>query len=110
MNVGTSIARAGRLAIIVGMFAGVALAVAPAATAAEAPTATAAGLYSCRVVSTEDKHGYAECAVHSGQIRLRADCPFQPDRYSDWVGRGVHTLRTPNCIGSIRNSIIEARG
>lgn len=51
----------------------------------------------------------ATCIVNAHQVRLRADCANAPDRYSSWVGVGTWGLRTPGCLFSVRNAIIEAR-
>lgn len=53
---------------------------------------------------------YAQGTVYSGQARLRADCKYAPDVYSNWVGRGYHSLlATPKCPWGIRGAIMELR-
>ncbi|GAA1999037.1 hypothetical protein GCM10009799_27640 [Nocardiopsis rhodophaea] len=52
---------------------------------------------------------YASCAGHSGEEwRLRADCPWQPDRYSAWQ-RGDGNVSVGCFAGDARAAIIEYR-
>jgi hypothetical protein len=65
--------------------------------------------YHCPYVFTRDGRAYAKCHVHSGQVRVRADCKYFPDLYSPWVGRGWWWVWTGKCPFGIRSAIIESR-
>lgn len=52
---------------------------------------------------------YASCFGRMGEEwRLRADCPFQPDRYSDWQN-GDGNVTVSCTVGDARAAIIEVR-
>ncbi len=65
--------------------------------------------YHCPYVFTSGGRAYAKCHVHSGQVRVRADCKWAPDLYSPWVGRGWWWIWTGRCPFGIRSAIIESR-
>jgi hypothetical protein len=89
--------------------AGLAVLAMPVGAGVVASPASAAD-FSCPFVSTVDNHAVADCVVHSGEVRVRADCKVYPDLYSPWVGRGAWHLTTGRCPFGIRGAIVEARG
>lgn len=73
------------------------------------PNIASAGEFTCRPVSISDGYSTTFCSVSRGEVRLRADCKRYPDKYSDWKGRGNHTLITGKCRFGIRGGIVETR-
>lgn len=67
------------------------------------------GGYDCDKPTTRNKYAYGKCWVGQGvSVRLRADCRYAIDRYSNWkTGGGTRYFRTINpCgIGGIRGGI-----
>lgn len=74
------------------------------------PNIASAGEFTCRPVKVSDGYSTTFCSVSRGEVRLRADCKNYPDKYSDWKGRGNHTLITGKCRFGIRGGIVETRG
>lgn len=82
-------------------------AVAAPAWAGASPEDVTAQLSCAKGVSDGD--AYASCfGSWSEEWRLRADCPFQPDRYSAWQ-RGDGNVTVDCYFGDAREAIIELR-
>ncbi|WP_435107017.1 hypothetical protein [Nocardiopsis synnemataformans] len=93
--------------MIVFLVAGLAAAAAPAWANTAAGSASAMALDCNKGVSNGD--AYASCFGRLGEEwRLRADCAFQPDRYSDWQN-GDGNVTVSCTVGDARAAIIEVR-
>ncbi|WP_231493875.1 hypothetical protein [Nocardiopsis sp. CNT312] len=87
--------------------AGMAAAATPAWADATATNSSAMLLDCAKGVSNGD--AYASCfGSFSEEWRLRADCPFQPDRYSSWQS-GDGNVTVSCTLGDARTAIIELR-
>lgn len=64
----------------------------------------------CRKPTTRNGYAYGKCYLNRGEtVRLRADCKYAIDRYSNWkTGGGWREFRTINkCSRGIRGGIWE---
>ncbi|MGW5875262.1 hypothetical protein ACWFMI_01745 [Nocardiopsis terrae] len=88
---------------------GLAVAAAVPAWADSAVDSEMSAMLSCAKGVGSSGDAYASCSGSLGEEwRLRADCPFQPDRYSSWQN-GDGNVTVSCTVGDAREARIEMR-